>query len=57
MSTSPEDLGITGSVISVKTQIKDTIKDLLKKAMDKGIFDAVLIPMRVPAGDSFVLCS
>ena len=54
MSKSPEDLGIKGSVITVNTQIKDTINDLLKKAMDKGIFDAVLIPMRAPAGDSFV---
>jgi formate dehydrogenase subunit beta len=54
MNQSPEDFGTTGSVISVKTQIKDAINDVLKKAMDKGIFDAVLIPMRVPAGDSFV---
>jgi len=43
-----------GAVISAKTSIPDSIKDLLKKAMENDVFDAVLIPMRVPAGDSFV---
>jgi formate dehydrogenase subunit beta len=42
-----------GVVVSITTTIKDSIKDLLKKGMDQGVFDAVLIPMRVPAGDSF----
>jgi len=45
---------IKGAVISTKTSIEDSIKDLLTKAMEKGVFDAVLIPMKVPAGDSFV---
>ena len=43
-----------GAVISNKTSIENSIRDLLTKAMEKGIFDAVLIPMKVPAGDSFV---
>ncbi len=42
-----------GAVISAKNSINDLIKDLLKKAMEKGVFDAVLISMEVPAGDSF----
>jgi formate dehydrogenase subunit beta len=43
-----------GAVVSSKTPIRESIKDLLKNSMEKGIFDAVLVPMRVPAGDSFV---
>jgi formate dehydrogenase subunit beta len=43
-----------GAIISVKTTIRDSIKELLIKAMEKGIFDSVIIPLRVPAGDSFV---
>jgi formate dehydrogenase subunit beta len=42
-----------GAVLSIKTTIQDSIRNLLKKGMDQGVFDAVLIPMRVPAGDSF----
>jgi len=42
-----------GAVIPVKSSIKKTIIDLLEKAVDKGVFDAVVIPLRVPAGDSF----
>lgn len=42
-----------GVVISIKTTIQDSINDILKKGMDQGVFDAVLIPMRVPGGDSF----
>jgi formate dehydrogenase subunit beta len=30
------------------------MKELLMQGMDKGVFDAVLIPMKVPAGDSYV---
>lgn len=43
-----------GVLIQVKSTQKDTINDFLKTAMDQGVFDAVLIPMKVPAGDSFV---
>ena len=50
----PEDsLKNKGAIITVKQSNKETIVDLLKEAMDKGVFDAVLIPMIVPAGDSF----
>jgi len=41
------------AIVSSKSDTKESIIDFLKKAMDEGIFDAVLIPMRVPAGDSF----
>ncbi|MCK4347695.1 MAG: hypothetical protein KAW47_03680 [Thermoplasmatales archaeon] len=43
----------TGAVISAKSSTKKSIIDFLEKAMDKGVFDAVIVPMRVPAGDSF----
>jgi formate dehydrogenase subunit beta len=42
-----------GVLVSIKTTIQDSIKDFLLKGIDHGVFDAVLIPMRVPAGDSF----
>lgn len=44
---------LKGAVIPAKSGIRKTIIDLLEKAADKGVFDAVVIPMRVPAGDSF----
>jgi formate dehydrogenase (coenzyme F420) beta subunit len=53
MSKPEGSLKSKGAVISAKTGAKESIIDLLKKAMDKGVFDAVLISMRVPAGDSF----
>ena len=43
-----------GVTVSSKFGIKETIIDFLKRAMDKKIFDAILIPIKVPAGDSFV---
>lgn len=43
-----------GAIISAKLGTRESILSLLKKAMDKKIFDAVLIPMKTPAGDSFV---
>jgi len=53
MSKPEDSLKNNGAVISAKTGAKESIIDFLKKAMDKGVFDAVLISMRVPAGDSF----
>jgi len=53
MSKPEDSLKNKGAVISAKTGAKESIIDFLKKAMDKGVFDAVLISMRVPAGDSF----
>ena len=44
---------LKGAVIPAKSGIRKTIIDLLEKAVDKGVFDAVIIPMKVPAGDSF----
>jgi len=41
------------AVVKVKNDIEKSVLDFLKKGMDNEIFDAVLIPMKVPAGDSF----
>lgn len=42
-----------GAVMPAKSGIKNSIIDFFEKAVDKGVFDAIIIPMRVPAGDSF----
>ena len=42
-----------GAVISAKQSLEKTINNLLEEAIDKGVFSGILIPMRVPAGDSF----
>ncbi|KPL18323.1 MAG: hypothetical protein AMJ92_08510 [candidate division Zixibacteria bacterium SM23_81] len=42
-----------GAVIQAKAGIADGILNFLKEALDKGFFDALLLPVRVPAGDSF----
>jgi len=42
-----------GAVITAKSGTEKTIIDMLEKTIDKGVFDAIIIPMRVPAGDSF----
>ena len=44
---------LKGAVVPARSSIKKVIIDLLEKAMDKGIFDAIVIPMKVPAGDAF----
>ena len=50
----PKEVSVDNcSILAAKKNIKDSINDFLKKAMEKGVFDAVLIPMMVPAGDSF----
>ena len=41
------------AILSAKNGIRMGIIDFLKKSMERNIFDAVLIPMRVPADDSF----
>ena len=53
MNKSENSLKSKSAIMSAKPSTKEAILDFLKKAMDKGVFDAVLIPMRVPAGDSF----
>ena len=44
---------LKGAVVSARSGTKETIIELLEKAMDKGICDGVIVPMKVPAGDSF----
>jgi len=44
---------LKGAVIPAKSGVKKTVIGLLEKSIDKDVFDAVIIPMRVPAGDSF----
>jgi len=44
---------LTGAAIPARNGVRKTIIDLLEKAMDKEVFDAVLISMKTPAGDSF----
>jgi len=51
---SETSLNSKGVVISAKPNTKEAVIGILEKAMDQGVFDAVLIPMGVPAGDSFV---
>ena len=41
------------AVITAKNEIKKSILDFLKEGIDKQVFDEVIIPMKVPAGDSF----
>jgi formate dehydrogenase subunit beta len=40
--------------LDAKDGVEKAIIDLLKEALDKKHFDAVLIPHRVPSGDSFI---
>jgi formate dehydrogenase subunit beta len=44
---------LKGAVISSKSGIRKTIIDLLEKALDKGIFQAIIVPIKVPANDAF----
>ena len=42
-----------GAMISIKNNVRETILSFLKGTLEKKIFDAVLIPVKVPAGDSY----
>ncbi len=42
-----------GVRISQKDGIQQSVKTFLKSLLEKEVFDAILIPLRVPAGDSF----
>lgn len=42
------------AAITIKSSIRNTIIDLFEKAINKGVFDAIIIPMETPAKDSFV---
>jgi formate dehydrogenase subunit beta len=42
-----------GAVFPAEGGIEEGILDCIRQALSKGCFDAVLVPVRVPAGDSF----
>jgi formate dehydrogenase (coenzyme F420) beta subunit len=44
---------LKGAVVPAKLGMEKTVIDILYNAMKKGIFEAVIIPMRVPAKDSY----
>ncbi|MEA1972184.1 MAG: 4Fe-4S binding protein [Candidatus Cloacimonadota bacterium] len=44
---------IKGKLVEATHDVQASILNLFKDALDKGIFDAVLMPMKVPSEDSF----
>ena len=44
---------LKGAVFPATSGTEKAIIGLLEKSMDKGIFDAVVVPMQVPAGDAY----
>lgn len=42
-----------GAILNLQDSLEKSILDLLEKGLDSGCFNAILIPLRVPAGDSF----
>ncbi len=48
-------MGVTqkGAILGAEEGVEKGILDFIKQALSQGCFDAVLIPARVPAGDSF----
>jgi len=42
-----------GARVAVKDSIEKTVLNILSKAIDKKLFDVILIPIMVPAGDSY----
>jgi formate dehydrogenase subunit beta len=42
-----------GSILPVTKNFEETILSFLKEGLDKNCFEAVIIPKRVPSGDSF----
>jgi len=44
---------VKATVFSAKAGTNKAIIDFFEKAMDKEVFNSVIIPMRVPAGDSY----
>jgi len=42
-----------GAIFAAKSGVEKGILEFMKQALSQGCFDAVLIPARVPAGDSF----
>jgi formate dehydrogenase subunit beta len=43
-----------GKVITSQDGFDHTIKEIVKSLLEKGHFDAILVPTRVPSGESFV---
>jgi len=44
---------MNGEILPINKSIRKTIVDFLNKTLEEEIFDAILIPVKVPAGDSF----
>ncbi len=44
---------MNGKIIKINKSINKTIIDFLNQALEKEAFDAIVIPVKVPAGDSF----
>ncbi len=42
-----------GVKILSETGLQNQMREFLKKSLEKGVFDAVILPIRVPAGDSY----
>ncbi|MBN1633642.1 MAG: 4Fe-4S dicluster domain-containing protein [Ignavibacteria bacterium] len=42
-----------GSVLPIKNNLEETILNFIKEAFDKKCIEAVILPKRVPSGDSF----
>lgn len=45
---------MNGSFIPLKDSVNNAIKEVLTSLLEKGCFDAILVPSRVPSGESFV---
>jgi formate dehydrogenase subunit beta len=44
---------LKGGVVTAKSGVEKTVISFMEKSLDKGVFDAVMIPMKVPAGDAY----
>ncbi|GAG74978.1 unnamed protein product, partial [marine sediment metagenome] len=41
---------MNGNILPINKSIEKTIVDFLNQTLEKEIFDAILIPVKVPAG-------
>ena len=44
---------MNGTILNINNSIEATILDFLRQTIENGIFKSILIPAKVPAGDSF----
>jgi formate dehydrogenase subunit beta len=44
---------MNGATVAAPEGVQQAITELLKRGLDENVWDAVLVPARVPAGDSF----